>query len=243
LVMFNIYIQRATEFFGVTRTRTIFEKAIEVLPDRDVKDMCLRYAELERKLGEIDRARAIYMHCAQFCDPRTNPTFWETWREFEVQHGNKDTFAEFLRIRRSVQAQYNTSLNFNMNAEIIKQVQQEEESKQKDEMKKLEEQAKDEESGVSTGFKLEEMSIGARFAPETTVVVRNVEEINLEEEAQEGEDVDKDFDVEKLQVPAAVFGSAITEVEEQLRQQEQKEKQERKPTATERLRKRKRQSM
>ena len=32
--------------------------------------MCLRFADMERKLGEIDRARAIYAHCSQICDPR-----------------------------------------------------------------------------------------------------------------------------------------------------------------------------
>lgn len=34
--------------------------------------MCIRFAELERKLGEIDRARAIYAHCSQMCDPRVS---------------------------------------------------------------------------------------------------------------------------------------------------------------------------
>jgi pre-mRNA-splicing factor SYF1 len=29
-----------------------------------------------------------------------------------VQHGNEDTFKEMLRIKRSVQAQYNTDVNF-----------------------------------------------------------------------------------------------------------------------------------
>ena len=31
--MFTIYIKRATELFGITHTREIYEKAIEVLPD------------------------------------------------------------------------------------------------------------------------------------------------------------------------------------------------------------------
>ena len=34
--------------------------------------MCLRFADLERKLGEIDRARAVYAHCSQMCDPRVS---------------------------------------------------------------------------------------------------------------------------------------------------------------------------
>lgn len=104
-LMINIYLQRyaprifqrvshessATENFGVTRTRQIFEKAIEVLPPKDVKAYSLRYAALERKLGtrgapiivprlmfsgEIDRARAILTHCAQFCPPNKEPDFW-----------------------------------------------------------------------------------------------------------------------------------------------------------------------
>ena len=36
------------------------------------REMCLRFADLERKLGEIDRARAVYAHCSQICDPRVS---------------------------------------------------------------------------------------------------------------------------------------------------------------------------
>ena len=36
--------------------------------------MCVRFAELERKLGEIDRARALYMHASQIADPRVSVT-------------------------------------------------------------------------------------------------------------------------------------------------------------------------
>lgn len=34
------------------------------------REMSLSYAELETKLGEIDRARAIYSHGSQMSDPR-----------------------------------------------------------------------------------------------------------------------------------------------------------------------------
>lgn len=44
--------------------------------------MCLRFANLERKLGEIDRARAIYAHASQFCDPRIDTDFWKEWYDF-----------------------------------------------------------------------------------------------------------------------------------------------------------------
>lgn len=36
--------------------------------------------------------------------------FWETWTNFEVAHGNEDTLREMLRIKRSVQAMYNTQV-------------------------------------------------------------------------------------------------------------------------------------
>lgn len=54
------------------------------LPDKDVKAMCLKYAALERKLQEIDRARAIYSHASQLADPRTDTAFWQEWNDFEV---------------------------------------------------------------------------------------------------------------------------------------------------------------
>ena len=104
--VFTFYITKAAANFGLTATRPIYERAVELLPDKEAKDMCIKFAEMERRLGEIDRARAIYGHASQFCDPRTNPNYWAMWEAFEVQHGNEDTFKEMLRIKRSVQAQY-----------------------------------------------------------------------------------------------------------------------------------------
>lgn len=68
--MVQIYLRRATEAFGTIRTREIYEKAIELLPEDRIKDICLQYAETEKKLGEIDRARAIYTYASQYVDPR-----------------------------------------------------------------------------------------------------------------------------------------------------------------------------
>ena len=36
-----------------------------------------RFAEMETKLGEIDRGRAIYSHASQMCDPRVTADFWQ----------------------------------------------------------------------------------------------------------------------------------------------------------------------
>ncbi|KAG6909843.1 hypothetical protein DXG01_015116 [Tephrocybe rancida] len=127
--MFTIYIAKATANYGLPATRPIYERALEgrklvyllfftlltsdvVLPDRQTADMCLRFAAMERKLGEIDRARAIIAHASQFCDPRVNPDFWAQWHSFELDTGSEDTFKEMLRIKRSVQAQFNTEASY-----------------------------------------------------------------------------------------------------------------------------------
>ncbi|XP_013113149.1 pre-mRNA-splicing factor syf1 homolog [Stomoxys calcitrans] len=109
--MYNIFVKKAAEIYGLPRTREIYEKAIECLPEENMRHMCVRFAEMETKLGEVDRARAIYAHCSQVCDPRITADFWQTWKEFEVRHGNEDTMREMLRIKRSVQATYNTQVN------------------------------------------------------------------------------------------------------------------------------------
>ncbi len=98
--IFNIYLRKAAEIYGVTRTRQIYEKvclshrcfsitglekvllfqAIESLEDAEARSMCLDFAEMETKLGEVDRARAIYGHCSQMCDPRVAEQFWAKWK-------------------------------------------------------------------------------------------------------------------------------------------------------------------
>ncbi|KAJ5841381.1 hypothetical protein N7534_011211 [Penicillium rubens] len=149
--MFEFYITKSASNFGLTSTRPIYERAIAALPDQEAKEMCLKFAEMERRLGEIDRARAIYGHGSQFCDPRTNAPFWRKWEVFEVNHGNDDTFAEMLRVKRSVQAQYNTDVNFIASQAIARSQQQlqtgeegegDEDQRRADAMAELERQAR-----------------------------------------------------------------------------------------------------
>ncbi|RFU30167.1 hypothetical protein B7463_g6153, partial [Scytalidium lignicola] len=143
--MFNFYITKSASNFGLPSTRPIYERAIAALPDKDARDMCLKFADMEKRLGEIDRARAIYGHASQFCDPRTSPDFWSKWEAFEVQHGNEDTFKEMLRIKRSVQAQYNTDVNFIASQALARsqqRVSEEGEDERADAMAALEREAR-----------------------------------------------------------------------------------------------------
>lgn len=56
------------------QVREIYQSAIEAQPphelsDDDCRTMFLRFAFLERNLGEIDRARAIYTQASFLADP------------------------------------------------------------------------------------------------------------------------------------------------------------------------------
>jgi pre-mRNA-splicing factor SYF1 len=195
--MFNLYLRRATENFGVTRTRQIFEKAITLLPDKYVKGFCLRYANLEKKLGEVDRTRAIFIHCSQFCPPALHSDFWEEWSNFEVAHGNVDTVKEMFRIKRSVTAQYASI------TPLITFTKSKADAA-KDDMQALEDDAQEE------------------MATVTVTDAVNKDEIDLDD--LEGSDDDyiseeeeesgrkQDFVLEQMSVPKAVFGSAPTEL-------------------------------
>lgn len=184
--MFNIYITKSASNFGLTSTRPIYERAIAALPDKEARDMCLKFAEMERRLGEIDRARAIYGHASQFCDPRTTPAFWSKWEAFEVQHGNEDTFKEMLRIKRSVQAQYNTDVNFIASQALARSQQQagqdvddeveDGDAQAADAMAALERQARAPVGFVAASSGPE----GGNRPPEQPVVTTNPDALNIE---------------------------------------------------------------
>ena len=141
LSVYDLYLSKASEFFGVGKLREIYEGAMEAqapheLSDADVRTLGLRYAMLEKKLGEIDRSRAILVHVAPLCDPKRDRDFWTgedlnlnlnsttslpaiflsntllapfiflEWKQFEAAHGSEDTFKEMLRIQRSIAASY-----------------------------------------------------------------------------------------------------------------------------------------
>ena len=42
--VYNIYLRKAAEIYGVTRTRQIYETAIETLKESESRDMCIRFS-------------------------------------------------------------------------------------------------------------------------------------------------------------------------------------------------------
>ena len=109
---YQLYIAKTTKYLGLTATREIYQEAIEALEDTPAAQLCLDFAKMETTLQEIDRSRAVLTYGAQMADPRRNPEYWKTWNEFEIAHGNEETFREMLRIKRSVEAAFST-VNYN----------------------------------------------------------------------------------------------------------------------------------
>ncbi|KAJ2849005.1 pre-mRNA-splicing factor syf1 [Coemansia brasiliensis] len=108
LLMFRFYAAKTALLVGLAQTRAVYERGVEELGDKEALQLALEFAQVERQLGEIDRARALFAYAAQLADPQVSPQLWDRWHSFEVVHGNEDTFKEMLRIKRSVQAKFST---------------------------------------------------------------------------------------------------------------------------------------
>jgi pre-mRNA-splicing factor SYF1 len=109
---YELFIAKTIKFMGQTASRDVYQSAIQDLEDTAAAQLCLDFAKMETSLKEMDRARAIFTYGAQMADPRRNDEFWKGWNEFEISHGNEETFREMLRIKRSVEASFST-VNYN----------------------------------------------------------------------------------------------------------------------------------
>ncbi|CAD7932214.1 unnamed protein product [Amoebophrya sp. A25] len=111
--MWTLLVVRTGEIKGGDVARNVLKSAIDVLPEgKELIHFGLLFAELENSFGELTRARVIYEHVSQYCDPRKYPKFWEMYQQFEILHGNADSFKEMRRIQRSVEAAY-AQVHFN----------------------------------------------------------------------------------------------------------------------------------
>jgi len=224
----DIYVKRAMDFFGVGKVRSIYEKIIDDdgddddntydakkkknrLDDNSTKIACVKYAELEVSLGEIDRARALYTHASQFSNPAQDGTFWGQWNDFEVKNGNEDTFRDMLRVKRSVAASF-SQMHFNMSVVEVPADALEpqagggggkEGEEEEDLMKLLErEELENRNAAPIAGFVKSHVVGGDRDD-----VPKNPEEIDLgfDDEEEEGDD-----DEPKTSVPSGVYGSLLS---------------------------------
>jgi pre-mRNA-splicing factor SYF1 len=147
------------------------------------------------------------------------------WHDFEVKHGNEDTFREMLRIKRSIQAQFNTQVNF-MSAQMMAGGQQGAATgttiggvnEDLDEMAELERKARQmAEDAERDQPRLKRDVLFVRGSEPTqeledTIKSANPEEIVLDDEEGEQETAPvEEVQLEKKVVPSAVFQGLVDE--------------------------------
>jgi pre-mRNA-splicing factor SYF1 len=227
LAIYDKYVKKAQKFFGVAKVRDAYQRGITKLPDKCVPHLCLKFAQMETKLGEFDRARAIYAHASQFCDPRQHEkAFWKVWHEFEVSHGSEHTFLEMLRVKRSVVAQY-SQVNY-----VASEIAPQEDQPSKiagmvaasttaaavpgDAMAALEAQldvppASDSDATTKRKAEPTEADAERNVRPKPIVEVANEEEIDLDDEDED--EAGGEPDVEERELPSTLLGGGVKAAE------------------------------
>lgn len=114
---FNLSIlslKKSLKFYGLLKTRKLFEDILEesykLVYDfkgyEYTSRLAIYFAQVEKSVGEIERARAVFQYASQFCDPGKLSFFWDSWYQLELEHGTATSFKEMLRVKRSAIAQF-----------------------------------------------------------------------------------------------------------------------------------------
>ena len=111
--IFSVLISKTAKYFGITKTRNFFNKAMDILDKDHILEIGLKYISIESKLGEFGRARSIYKHLSQFFNPeieKLKEAFWDEWENFELNHGNVDTYQDMEITKRNIKSQYSLNI-------------------------------------------------------------------------------------------------------------------------------------
>ena len=163
----------------------------------------------------------------------------QAWKEFEIRHGNEDTMREMLRIKRSVQATYNTQINM-MSAQMLAEATNAEPpTPVVDSMKMLDTEAAQAPPSVNhlkfvihasckwTDFFPQAPKLPARTGSNIMFVrgetqptsnqeaAANPDEIDIDDDDDDEEGEEVENNIEEQRVPRDVFGSLKKDEEEE----------------------------
>ena len=165
----------------------------------------------ETSLGEIDRSRSIYQYASQFCDPRIVVSFWKKFHDFEVGHGNEETFREMLRIKRSVSAKYSQG---NQTAADTLTETQHIQSDADVARKEAEKLAKLEGGASSGNIALKRIAMGKetsdmqKLEAQASSILEQTKNVSR----STGEQKTEDMNIEEKAIPSDVYGGLTTAV-------------------------------
>merc|ERR1712216_309956 len=139
-------------------------------------------------------------------------SLWKAWHNFEVQHGNEETFREMLRIKRSVQAQHSQS-NYMASTMLTEtpHVQSDAEAVKKEALKNAQGGGHNQVTGqkrkASEGGSAEtNMEALERQAARAIRATQEEATSKEPEGGGEGEE-EEDEEIQRVAVPDAVFGT------------------------------------
>ena len=101
---------QVTDVADAMLLRRLLTRAIDELPLKYAIAFVRRFADIEIKLNEFERARELLKYGALQQSPIKNTELWEFWSDFEVAHGNKETYKAMLRIKRQATEEFNTDI-------------------------------------------------------------------------------------------------------------------------------------
>lgn len=103
----RVRVAYAQKYFGVARAREVYRNALESLSGEALVPIGIEFAGVERRLGEIDRARSVFKYLTQFVEPAFDDgRLWASWERFEVEYGNEDTYKELVRMKKTTQQRF-----------------------------------------------------------------------------------------------------------------------------------------
>ncbi|RWW31476.1 hypothetical protein BHE74_00016416 [Ensete ventricosum] len=228
LRLWSFYVDLEESLGSLESTRAVYEKILDLriatpqiilnyaflleAPANEVKPIYLQYAKLEEEYGLAKRAMKVYDQAVKAVpdNPRSDPDFWKVWKDFEIQHGNEDTFREMLRISRSVSASYSQDQKLNLEEAVdtLKRA-----GVPEDEMATLERQLAPAaaNSPVKNGGRmLNFVSAGSESQSDGGIrLTANNEDIELPEESDSEDDK---IEIAQKNVPASVFGDLAEKV-------------------------------
>ncbi|KAL0245108.1 hypothetical protein GEMRC1_009188 [Eukaryota sp. GEM-RC1] len=102
---FDLLMTFLVNQFGLASiTRNIFETVLPVLESSSIIKYSIIFSNFEQISGEFQRAREILSFAARKTTPKSNiHDIWNIWKNFELKHGNENSFAEFNSAKSDVQ--------------------------------------------------------------------------------------------------------------------------------------------
>ncbi|ODV95847.1 hypothetical protein PACTADRAFT_49292 [Pachysolen tannophilus NRRL Y-2460] len=129
LKLYKIYLSKASQYLQITSLRTIYESITndESLPiNEDLMSIVENFVNLEIKLDDLNRARAILKHFYDICSSiksdvsiRLRQNLKEFWKLIELKNGSEETFKDMLRYERLCDLKYGRE-NEEENSKVLK---------------------------------------------------------------------------------------------------------------------------